>query len=193
MMTRSGWRRLALVAAVLLLVVGALLWREQLRRQQAREALARIAELRERSAPPVRHVDDASSLFAATLPRANGGELALRTLRGRALVVNFWASWCPPCIAEMPELSQFAQQHPEIQLIGVAVDDAKPVQDFLQRSPVSYPVLVAGDRGIDLIDALGDVQHDLPYTVMIAADGRVMAQHLGRIDRATLQRLVDRR
>jgi thiol-disulfide isomerase/thioredoxin len=193
-MTRAGGRRLALVAGVLLLVVGGLLWREQLQRQQARAALARIAALRERSAPPIRQVDHADALFAATLPRADGGgELALRTLRGRLLVVNFWASWCPPCVAEMPGLSQFARQHPELRLIGVAVDDAKPVSDFLQRSPVSYPVLVAGDRGIDLIDALGDVQHDLPYTVVIGADGRVVAQHLGRIDPAALQRLVERR
>ncbi|OIQ77198.1 thiol-disulfide oxidoreductase ResA [mine drainage metagenome] len=191
-MSRS-WRRLALIAAVLLLAVGALLWREQVRRQQARAELERIAALRERSAPPIRHVDRADALFAATLPRAEGGDFALGTLRGRLLVVNFWASWCPPCIAEMPGLSQFARQHPEVQLVGVAVDDAKPVHDFLQRSPVSYPVLVAGDRGIDLIDALGDVQHDLPYTVVIGADGRVVAQHLGRIDPEALQRLVERR
>ena len=186
-------RALALLALVALVVVGALLWREQLQRQRARAELERIAALRERAAPPIRHIDNADALFAATLPRVEGGDTALRTLRGRVLVVNFWASWCPPCIGEMPGLSQFARQHPDIALIGIAVDEAQAVQEFLQRSPVSYPVLVAGDRGIDLIDALGDVQHDLPYTVVIGADGRVLAQHLGRIDPATLQRLVERR
>ncbi len=191
-MTRR-WRALVLVALAALIVGGALLWREQLRRQQARAELERIAALRERAAPPIHHVDNADALFAATLPRVGGGETALRALRGRLLVVNFWASWCPPCIGEMPGLSQFAREHPDIALIGIAVDGAQPVQEFLQRSPVSYPVLVAGDGGIDLIDALGDVQHDLPYTVVIGADGRVLAQHLGRIDPATLQRLVQAR
>ena len=191
-MTRR-WRALVLVALAALIVGGALLWHEQLQRQRARAELERIAALRERAAPPIRHIDNADALFAATLPRVEGGDTALRTLRGRVLVVNFWASWCPPCIGEMPGLSQFARQHPDIALIGIAVDEAQAVQEFLQRSPVSYPVLVAGDRGIDLIDALGDVQHDLPYTVVIGADGRVLAQHLGRIDPATLQRLVERR
>ncbi len=190
-------RRRARLLLALLLLAGALsggvLWqREQARRAAARATLERIAALRQSDAPPVRRVADADALFAATLPLSDGGLLRLSTLRGRPVVVNFWASWCPPCIAEMPGLSRFAAAHPQLAVIGIAIDHDNAVRAFLKLHPVRYPVLLGGQVGYDLLGELGDVRHDLPYTVVIGVDASVRAQHLGRIEPAALQRLLDR-
>jgi thiol-disulfide isomerase/thioredoxin len=100
---------------------------------------------------------------------------------GRPLVINVWASWCGPCVREMPELDRFAatQGANGAQVVGIALDDADAVREFLQRVPVHYPILVdqAGPRDAGV--RLGNPKGLLPYSVLIGADGRVLKQKLG--------------
>ncbi|MBF6024158.1 TlpA family protein disulfide reductase [Lysobacter niastensis] len=100
---------------------------------------------------------------------------------GRPLLVNLWASWCGPCIEEMPELDRFAaaQGTNGTQVVGIALDDAAAVQDFLTRIPVRYPILLdqAGPRDAGV--QLGNPKGVLPYTVLVSADGRLLKQKIG--------------
>jgi thiol-disulfide isomerase/thioredoxin len=114
-------------------------------------------------------------------PRPEGGELALAALRGRPLVLNFWATWCPPCVREMPQLSRFAREFgPQgWQVAGLAADQAEPVQRFLQRTPVDFPIGLAGMAAVTLSRDLGNTAGALPFTVVFDATGRIVQQRLG--------------
>lgn len=117
-----------------------------------------------------------------TLPDLAG---APRTLPddfgGRPLLVNLWASWCGPCIEEMPELDRFAAAQGEegIQVIGIALDDQAAVEDFLERIPVRYTILVDAAGPRDAGVQLGNPRGVLPYTVLVSGDGRLLKQRIG--------------
>lgn len=131
-----------------------------------------------------------SQFFAAKLTDTSGQTIDLSTFKGKPLVVNFWASWCPPCVAEMPELSKFYEQYRAkgVQMIGIAIDNPTAVKQFLQRHPVSYPVLFGGMDGPALSQALGNKNGGLPFTVVIDAKGDIVFQHLGQTN---VQQLAD--
>lgn len=100
---------------------------------------------------------------------------------GRPLLLNVWASWCGPCVREMPELDRYARaQGPNgAQVVGIALDDAAAVASFLHRVPVSYPVLLDTPGPRDAGVRLGNPQGVLPYTVLIDPQGRVRKQKVG--------------
>lgn len=112
-----------------------------------------------------------------------GGDLQMSSLQGKSLVLNFWATWCPPCVEELPMLSQFytAQQSQGWQVLGLAVDQVGAVNNFLAKTPVSFPVAIAGLSGVELSKTLGNAAGALPYTVVVAADGRVLQRKMGRL------------
>lgn len=117
-----------------------------------------------------------------SLPGLDGVETALPDdLAGRPSLVNFWASWCGPCIEEMPELNRFAVEQGDngTQVVGIALDDADAVRDFLTRVPVDYRILIdqAGPR--DSSVQLGNPKGVLPYSVLISSDGRLLKQKVG--------------
>jgi len=112
---------------------------------------------------------------------ADGARLPARALQGRPLVLNFWATWCPPCIKEMPELDQFAKKFggQGWQVLGLAIDQKAPVQQFLQRSPVGFPTALAGPDGLGLVRELGNPAGGLPFTVVFSAQGAIIQRKLG--------------
>ena len=120
-------------------------------------------------------------LWALRFPKPDGGELMLAALRGRPLVLNFWATWCPPCIKEMPDLDRFQRQFAARgwQVVGLAVDSPAPVREFLARMPVSYAIGLAGAPGADLSRSLGNESGGLPFTAVFDAQGRIVRRKLG--------------
>lgn len=137
-------------------------------------------------------------LFAATLRDLQERPANLAHYRGRPLVVNFWARWCAPCRAEIPELLRFRQVHRgHIEVIGIGIEDqAEAARDFARASGIDYPVLIAGDQGIPLMQALGNTRGGLPYTLFIDGRGRIVGSKLGLIRQADLEaaavRLLER-
>lgn len=120
----------------------------------------------------------------------DGGELRLDSLRHAPLLLNFWATWCPPCLKEMPLLDAFYRQHQAAgwRVLGLAIDGAAPVREFMAKRPVSFPVALAGLPGSDLGRTLGNAAGSLPFTVVIGRQGQVIDRKLGALDDADLAR-----
>ena len=137
--------------------------------------------------------DDAVALlYGQTLPDDAGRAFELGSLRGRTVVLNFWATWCPPCIDEMPEL---AELHREIQprngtVVGIGIDSPSNIREFAETHRFPYPLLVAGLGGTELARHFGNKAGALPFTVVIDADGRIVERKLGRIRIAALRATV---
>jgi thiol-disulfide isomerase/thioredoxin len=126
--------------------------------------------------------DAAAALLAQSYPDLDGKPRPLAEWRGKPMVINFWATWCAPCVKEMPELDTLQKQHSKAQFVGIGIDSATNMQKFAQKVSVSYPLLVAGPGGIDLMRKLGNGPGALPFTVILAEDGSVKRTILGPAD-----------
>jgi peroxiredoxin len=126
------------------------------------------------------------------LADATGAAVRLSDFGGRVVVLNFWATWCPPCIEEMPEL---AELHREIArsngaVIGIGIDSPSNVREFASKHQFPYPLLVGGMGGTELSRRFGNSSGALPFTIVIAPDGRIVKRILGRVRLAQLRDLV---
>ncbi|MDZ4348884.1 MAG: TlpA disulfide reductase family protein [Xanthomonadaceae bacterium] len=127
-----------------------------------------------------------------SLPGLDGVMQPLRPDPNRPQLINVWASWCPPCVAEMPRFDAFAAEQDDngIEVVGIALDDPRFVQDFLDRVPVRYRNLIDTPGPADSSVWLGNTRGVLPYTVLVGADGRVVRQHMGELSRRELARFA---
>lgn len=128
-------------------------------------------------------------LFKSHMADIHAKTQPLNQYQGKVIVLNFWATWCPPCRDEMPELSELHQayQSRNVVVLGIAIDELNLVQEYLQTSPVSYPVLIADYAGMNLSEQLGNDHGILPYTVIIDSHGQVIKTFLGRISKPMLE------
>ena len=122
----------------------------------------------------------------------DGSNLALQQFQNRPLILNFWATWCPPCIAELPLLERFYQQHhnKSWQMMGLAVDQVDAVKSFLQRMHLTFPIAVTGLSGLHLSQTLGNPGSGLPFTVALDAKGDVFYRKIGPLFETDLQALL---
>jgi thiol-disulfide isomerase/thioredoxin len=120
-------------------------------------------------------------LWSLEFETPSQSRLAMTSLRGQPLVLNFWATWCPPCVREMPALDRFFHDHMARgwRVLGIAADNAAPVREFLARSPVAFPIALAGFAGVELSRDLGNTSGGLPFTVIYDSRGRVARRHIG--------------
>lgn len=135
-----------------------------------------------------------AAFYSASLIDTSGTKAQLEQYRGKTVVLNFWATWCPPCREEMPELSQLHEnyQSKNVVVLGVAIDEPSAVNAYLQTSPVSYPILLAENESMELATLLGNEQAVLPYTVIIDTNGNVIDTFLGRITLKLLEKSLQK-
>jgi thiol-disulfide isomerase/thioredoxin len=164
-----------------------LAWQSTSRRAPAAN---RAVSLSGSAAPKV--TANPGALYAASLPDLTGQPVALSQLKGRPVVANFWATWCAPCVEEMPHLDALSKSLPNIQFVGIGIDTAANITQFVAKIPVSYPLYVAGHSGIALVRELGNAAGGLPFTVLLDAEGRIFDTILGQVSPEDLQKRIDR-
>ena len=110
-------------------------------------------------------------LWQQKFANLQGETQGLSQWRGKRLLINFWATWCPPCVRELPLLSEFSTRFSEhgVQVLGLAIDKNEAVQKFLARQPLHFPVLLAMEGGLGLTRALGNTQGGLPFSILLNA------------------------
>lgn len=127
--------------------------------------------------------EELKAFWAAEFDAPGGAPLAMKAFQGRPLVINFWATWCSPCVEEMPLIDAFFRQNESKgwQVIGLAIDQPSRVRQFLAQFPVSYSIGLAGLQGTELSKQMGNSVGGLPFTVVLDAQGNLIQRKLGKL------------
>lgn len=112
---------------------------------------------------------------------------------GKTLVINFWATWCQPCLKEIPEFialqNQFEKKN--VQFIGIAIDDLAAVSRYKNEIKINYPVLISSEwEGFNLAEQLGNVSNTVPYTVIFNPEGRMIFHYSGAVKKEDLLKII---
>ena len=126
----------------------------------------------------------------STLGGATQAERRLNQFQAKPLVINFWATWCAPCVREMPLLNHFSQQNPSVQVLGLGLDSDKNIQKFLQKVQVSYPLFRIDIKQLRLLKKLGDDKGGLPFTLVLNEKGDVVWSHAGELHEDNLKKIL---
>ena len=133
------------------------------------------------------------AFFANPWQTSDGKSANSENWRQKVLVVNFWASWCPPCVEEMPALDKIAQEYASknVLIVGIGIDSPSNIRQFLEMTPVSYPIVIGGLEGSNLSRQMGNTQGALPYTVIINQKGKAIYTKLGKISEEELRKAIN--
>lgn len=136
--------------------------------------------------------DDTDALRAAEFKDLAGNPRRLDKWQGKILVLNFWATWCAPCLEEIPMLIVMREKYSSfgVEIVGIAVDLAAKVADFSKSMKICYPVLLAGAGGLNLMRTLGNKAGGLPYTVFLDRRGVLVSRKLGALKGPELESIL---
>jgi len=128
-----------------------------------------------------------------TLPDLKGVDHNISEWQGNVIVLNFWATWCPPCRKETPLFVSLQEQYGQrgLQFIGVAIDDPQKVADFINTYGVNYPMLVGAENAIDIAKQYGNRFGSLPYTVVINRQGKISHIQYGEFKRDMAEKTIN--
>lgn len=148
--------------------------------------------------PPGPHTEtaagvDLGAVWAAALPDLAGSSQPLGQWRGKVLVLNFWAPWCPPCRREIPGFIRLQQRYGAqgVQFVGVALDSPGKVVAYADATGINYPLLLGEAAAVELARAAGNGSGGLPYTLVLDRQGNPVANHTGALDETRLQALLE--
>lgn len=130
-------------------------------------------------APPARQVVDKLPDFS--LANLAGEQQSIQSWPGKPMLVNFWATWCAPCLREIPMLKELQAARPDVQIVGIAIDRAELVSQFAADIQFNYPILVGQNEAWAAAGALGVEIYALPFTIFTGADGSILGVHTGEL------------
>lgn len=152
---------------------------------------ATVGHLTYRSMEPARAAasNAAETLMALTLPDLQGKEQALEQWRGKVIVVNYWATWCPPCIKEIPEFAAVSRKFADqpVQFVGISIDSLEKVLEFDAEHQVPYPLLIGTHETLRRFAELGNAPQAMPFTVILDRDGSLRHVKLGTLSEDELE------
>lgn len=144
---------------------------------------AAFAAWRREASPGASDSAIAAEVWSLSFERLDGTSLAMQSLRGKPLLLNFWATWCAPCVTELPLLDAFSREHADRwQVLGLAVDRPDPVRRFAAERALHLPIALAGMDGLELSRGLGNQLGGLPFSVAFDSRGRIAHRRLGVLD-----------
>ena len=178
----STFKNLLLLITAVLALVGGYWLAQSLRQSQDQEAT-----------PTTTLTYGGGAMIDFTLPDLDGKKQSLNAWRGKVIVLNFWATWCPPCREEIPLFIALQKKHPadNLQIIGVAIDNKTAVMLYRQSAGINYPILIGNDDTMDLITRYGNRMGSLPYTVIIDRSGSIAVRKLGAFSKIELNSLIE--
>jgi thiol-disulfide isomerase/thioredoxin len=134
----------------------------------------------------------ADTVVPFTLTDLDGRARSVDEWRGRLIVLNFWATWCAPCREEIPAFMALQETYGGrgLQVVGIAIDAPEAVRDYRDDLLIDYPILIGDRDAVDLMNRYGNLAGVLPYTVVIARDGRIVATKQGAYTHDELQAIV---
>ena len=132
------------------------------------------------------------ALWAMSFDTPDGQPQAMSSFRGKPLLLNFWATWCPPCVEELPLLDAFYQEQKAKgwQVLGLAVDQPSAVRKWLQAKPLSFAVGMAGLGGTELSKSMGNLAGSLPFTAVFGASGALLHRKTGKVSKEDLAQWI---
>jgi thiol-disulfide isomerase/thioredoxin len=132
-------------------------------------------------------------LPAFSFPDTEEKPQSISQWQGKTLIINFWATWCQPCLKEIPEFVQLQNQFAakNVQFIGIAIDELPAVARFKEAVKMNYPVLIAGEwDGFNLSQQLGNIANTVPYTIVVNSAGQIIYRHAGAVEKEDLQSII---
>ncbi|NOQ34501.1 MAG: redoxin family protein [Methylococcaceae bacterium] len=133
-----------------------------------------------------------ASLLKTTLPDLNGQMQSLSKWQGKILIINFWATWCPPCLKEIPDFIQLQEQYRDknVQFVGIAIEEEQAVAEYYKKVNINYPILIAGNAGTNLARQWGNSIDAVPFTVILNPKGEIIHRQMGELSKIELTKLI---
>ncbi|MDP2180340.1 MAG: TlpA disulfide reductase family protein [Methylicorpusculum sp.] len=132
-------------------------------------------------------------LAGFSFPDLAGQTHPLTEWQGKIIVVNFWATWCPPCRKEIPEFVELQKDYGEkgLQFVGIALEDKETVGEYLNTLEINYPMLIGGDQAMALAQQMGNIAGILPFSLVFNREGQLIHRQAGPFSKADIIKIIN--